>query len=201
MRRTVLGVVAILGAGMIACGGGAAAGGPSEHGGSGLTAEDAPSGPVNKSGGDEVIARMGPAGGSLEISSGGGARVEIPPGCIEGAVDIIFKKAPRTTAFKDADVRGDKPVGPIVLVSPAVYAPEGKSIVVSIPFGGIPEGYSEEGLYLAHEEESQQQRQFAEDTTVTTWDYVQARVVGGRAVAELPALSGMRLQFILSSQE
>lgn len=198
MRRAVLGLVAVLGAAICACGGGAAEGDYSGYGDESYSAEEVPVGPVNKSGGDEVIARMGPGGGRLELSNG--ARVEIPPGSIEGAQEIIFKVAPRTTAFKDADVRGDKPVGPIVLVSPAVYAPEGKSIVVSIPFGGIPEGYSEKGLFLAHEEESEQQRQFAEDTTVTTWDYVQARVVGGRAVAELPALSGMRLQFILSEE-
>ena len=190
--------MAALGVAMIACGGGTAAVGSSENGDSASTTSAAPGAPVNKSGGDEVTARMGPPGGRLELSNG--ARIEIPPGCIDEATDIVLKVAPPTSAFKDADVRGDKPVGPLVLVSPAVYAPEGKNIVVSIPFGGIPEGYSEKGLYLAHEEESQQQRQFAEDTVVTTWDYAHARVVNGRAVAELPALSGMRLQFILSQE-
>ena len=198
MRRAVLGFAAALTAALYGCGGAAAGGDSAEYADTSSNAMEAPSGPVNKSGGDEVVARMGPAGGRLELANG--ARVEIPPGCIEGAQDIIFKNAPRTTAFKDADVRGDKAVGPIVLVSPAVYAPEGRNIVVSIPFGGLPEGYSGRGLYLATEVESAEQRQFAEDTTVTTWDYVRAKVVGGRAVAELPALSGMRLQFIVSEE-
>jgi len=151
MRRAVLGLAAVLGAALCACGGGAAEGDYSGYGDETSAEPGAPSGPVNRSGGDEVVARMGPAGGRLELANG--ARVEIPPGCIEGAQDIIFKNAPRTTAFKDADVRGDKAVGPIVLVSPAVYAPEGRNIVVSIPFGGLPEGYSGRGLYLATEVE------------------------------------------------
>jgi hypothetical protein len=196
MRRAVLGMGTVLAAAIYACGGGTAESGDSEYGEGSSTVMEAPTGPVNESGGDEVVARMGPPGGRLEL--GNGARIEIPPGSIQGAQNIVFKNAPRTTAFKDADVRGDKPVGPIVLVSPAVYAPEGKSIVVSIPMSGIPEGFSEKGLFLAHEEVSEQQRQFAEDTTVTTWDYTPAKLVGGRAVAELPALSGMRLQFIIS---
>ncbi len=197
-RRTVLALVAAVGAALIGCGGGAATSGPSEYGDTASTMEEGPITPVNRSGGDEVVAQMGAGGGKLELASG--ARVEIPPGSIEGSAEVILKNAPRTTAFKDADVRGDKPIGPIVLVSPAIYAPEGASIVVSIPFGGIPDGYSEKGLYLAHEEVSEQQRQFAEDTTVTTWDYTRAKVINGRAVAELPALSGMRLQFILSQE-
>jgi hypothetical protein len=191
-------MAAVLAAAVCACGGGTAESGSYGYEDDTSSAVEAPTSPVNESGGDEVVARMGPPGGRLELSNG--ARIEIPPGTIEGAKEVVLKVAPRTTAFKDADVRGDKPVGPLVLVSPAMYAPEGQSLVFSIPFGGMPEGYGEKGLYLAAEEESQEQRQFAEDTTVTRWDYIRARIVGGRAVAELPALSGMRLQFILSQE-
>ena len=198
-RQTVLALVAVASAAIIACIGCAPKGGKSKIGDTSPAIKGARSAPVSKSGGNEVVARIGRGGAKLELANG--ARIEIPPGSIRGTTEVIFKNAPRTTAFKDADVRGDDPIGPIVLLSPGIHAPEGASIVVSIPFSAIPEGYSEKGLYLAHEEKSQLQRQFAEDTIVTTWDYTKARIISGRAVAELPALSGMRLQFLLSREE
>ena len=197
-RRMKLILVAALCATMTACGGFIKKSSSSQPGDAARAAGKGSAAPVNRSGGTEVIAKMGRGGGRLELANG--ARIEIPPGSIAETKEVIFKNAPRTTAFKDADVRGENPVGPIVLLSPAIYAPEGTSIVVSIPFSGIPEGFTEKGLFLAHEEVSKLQRQFAEDTTVTTWNYTQAKMIGGRAVAELPALSGMRLQFILSEE-
>ncbi len=161
--------------------------------------DDVPSGPVIKSGSGSVAAVMGPAGGRLDLANG--ARLEVPAGAIEGAQEIVFKDAPKTTAFKDEDVQGNRPVGPIVLATPELYAPEGAFFVISIPFSSMPEGYGPNSLLLAYETPSSIQRNFAEDTTVTIWNYEQASIVSGRATARLDALPGMRFQFILSRDE
>ncbi len=155
-----------------------------------------PTAPVRERGGDSVTARLGPPGGTLELANG--ARIEIPPGTVDGAVEVVLKVAPPTTAFKDEDVQGQRPVGPLVLLTPELWAPEGGALVVSIPFSSFPEGYSPGDLFLATEEVGRNQRAFAEDTTVTRWEYQEASVRGDRAVAEVSALSGMRLQFVLS---
>ncbi|MBN1655811.1 MAG: hypothetical protein JXA30_18745 [Deltaproteobacteria bacterium] len=188
----VLGSIMLLG-----CGGGAG-----ESSGLDTTAQGAdiaPTGPVMKSGGTSVTALMGPAGGRLDLANG--ARVEIPAGAIQDAKEIVFKDAPRTTVFKDEDVQGNRPVGPIILVTPELYAPEGSYFVISIPFSSLPEGYDESSLLLAYETPSSQQRNYAEDTTVTIWNYEQAAISGGRAVAKLGSLPGMRFQFILSRND
>lgn len=162
-------------------------------------ASNAPTGPVVKSGSDSVTALMGPAGGRLDLANG--ARIEIPAGAIEDALEIVFKDAPKTTVFKDEDVQGNRPVGPIVLATPELYAPEGSYFVISIPFSSMPEGYDQSSLLLAYETPSNQQRNFAEDTTMTIWNYEQASISNGRAVAKLASLPGMRFQFILSRDE
>jgi hypothetical protein len=107
----------------------------------------------------------------------------------------------KTTVFKDEDVQGNKPVGPIVLVTPELNAPEGAYFVISIPFSSIPDGYKPNSLFLAYETPSSEQRNYAEDTTVTEWNYEQATISNGRAVAKLTALPGMRFQFVLSRDE
>jgi hypothetical protein len=163
------------------------------------SADEVPSGPVIKSGSGSVAAVMGPAGGRLDLANG--ARIEIPAGAIEGAQEIVFKDAPKTTAFKDEDVQGNRPVGPIVLATPELYAPEGSFFVISIPFSSMPEGYGPNSLLLAYETPSELQRNFAEDTTVTIWNYEQASIINGRAVGRLPTLPGLRFQFILSRDE
>jgi hypothetical protein len=41
----------------------------------------------------------------------------------------------------------------------------------------------------------------AEDSQHTRWQYENARLTGGRAVADLPAINGYRLQFVLTNLE
>jgi hypothetical protein len=156
----------------------------------------APTMAVNQSGGESVQAWFGPPGGKLELSNGW--RVEIPPGTVVEATEVVLKNAPPTTVFKDEDVQGRRPVGPIVLVTPDLYAPEGRWFTLSIPFAAIPEGYTAENLLLAYEEPADEQRAFAEDTTVTRWNYENTEVRDGRAWAQMAVLPGMRLQFVLS---
>jgi hypothetical protein len=149
---------------------------------------------VNKSGGDSVAARIGSAGGTLTLSSG--PKVEIPPGAIDGSEEVVLRESQGTTAFYNQE--SERPVGPTFVVSPDLQAPEGRTIRVSIPLASYPEGYGD--VAIAYEY-SVGDRVGAEDSEHTRWQYETARLTGGRAVAELPAVNGYRLQFVLSNLE
>jgi hypothetical protein len=154
----------------------------------------APNGVVNKSGSGSVTARIGASGGSLTLSSG--PKVEIPAGSIKGSEEIELSETQGTTAFLNQE--SERPVGPTFVVSPDIQAPEGKTIKVSIPLAAYPEGYGD--VAIAYEY-SVGDRVGAEDSEHTRWQYESAKLSGGRAVAELPAVNGYRLQFVLSNLE
>jgi hypothetical protein len=153
-----------------------------------------PTGAVHKSGGDKVAATMGPAGGTLDIGSG--AKVEIPPGTFSEATDVVLTVSQGTTAFFNSE--HEKPVGPTFEVSPGMSAPEGRTIRVSIPLASYPEGWGEVSLGYEYPEG---ERVGAEDSEHTKWQYENAKLVGGRAVAEVQELAGYRLQFVLTNLE
>lgn len=94
-------VMAVAAASLVACGGSSSAAGASSGGSETADSEggDAPvpNGVVHQSGAKQVEATLGPAGGSLSLATG--PKVEIPPGSIEGAEEIVLKEAPMTTAF------------------------------------------------------------------------------------------------------
>ncbi|HMI89728.1 MAG TPA: hypothetical protein VK509_00115 [Polyangiales bacterium] len=154
----------------------------------------APRGAVQKSGGDSVSATMGPAGGRLDIANG--ARVEIPPGTLTEATDVVLTVSHGTTAFKNSE--HEKAYGPTFEVSPAMAAPDGQSIRISIPLANYPEGWGEVSLGYEYPEGA---RVGAEDSEHTMWQYENAKLSGGRAVAELAELAGYRLQFVLTNLE
>jgi hypothetical protein len=151
-----------------------------------------PNSVVNKSGSGKVTATMGPSGGSLTLSSG--AKVEIPPGAIEGALDVVLEESQMTTAFYNEE--SERPIGPTFIVSPGVQAPEGRTIKVSIPLAAYPEGYGD--VAIAYEY-SVGDRVGAEDSEHTRWQYETAKLSGGRAVADLPGVNGYRLQFVIAN--
>jgi hypothetical protein len=154
----------------------------------------APRGAVTKSGGDSVSATMGPAGGRLDIASG--ARVEIPAGTFSEATDVVLTVSHGTTAFKNSE--HEKAYGPTFEVSPAMQAPEGQSIRVSIPLASYPEGWGDVALGYEYAAGA---RVGAEDSEHTKWQYESAKLSGGRAVAEVSELAGYRLQFVLTNLE
>jgi hypothetical protein len=180
------------------CGGqgGGSEPGASEGDSSSSSGDEAPrpNGVVNKSGSGSVTATIGSAGGSLTLSSG--PKVEIPAGAIDGAEDIELSETQGTTAFLNEESM--RPVGPTFVISPDVQAPEGKTIKVSIPLAAYPEGYGDVAIAYEYSEGA---RVGAEDSEHTRWQYENAKLSGGRAVAELPAVNGYRLQFVLSNLE
>jgi len=153
-----------------------------------------PNAAVHKTGSGSVSALFGPPGGSLELASG--AKVEIPAGAIDGAQDFVLREAQMTTAFFNEE--HERPVGPTFIFSPGVNAPDGGSIRVSIPLASYPQGWGDIALgyeYPVGEVVG------AEDSEHTRWQYEDAKLSGGRAVAELPGINGYRLQFVLSNLE
>jgi hypothetical protein len=153
-----------------------------------------PNSSVHKTGSGSVSALLGSPGGTLELS--GGARVQIPPGAVEGGEDFVLKEAPKTTAFFNSE--HERPVGNPFIFSPGVEAPEGRSIEVSIPLAGYPEGWGEVSIAYEYPVGAMVG---AEDAEHTKWQYENAKLSGGRAVAQLPALNGYRLQFVLTNLE
>jgi hypothetical protein len=149
---------------------------------------------VHATGSNSVSAKVGPPGGSLEIASG--AKVEIPPGAVEGAQDFVLKEAARTSVFFNEE--HERPVGPTFIFSPGVDAPEGRTIRVSIPLAGYPKGWGDVAIGV---EMPAGAMVGADEAEHTKWQYENAKLQGGRAVAELPATNGYRMQFVLTNLE
>ncbi len=205
MLLSAVGVLVLSGAG---CGGaaGSAPGAKSAHGAHGAHGandandEDgdhdervaAPNSVVRKQGSGSVAAVLGPPGGTLELNEG--PRVEVPPGAVQGGQEFVLKIAQKTTAFHNKE--SEKAIGPTFTFAPSVDAPAGRSITVSLPLGALPEGWGEPAIAYEIDEG---EVAGAEDSTRTKWQYENAKVSGGRAVAELPNLAGLRLQFVLSN--
>lgn len=161
----------------------------SESGGRGT-----PNSAVHKSGGKSVTALIGPPGGTLEIASG--AKVEIPPGTIEEGEEITIADASGSTAFLNSEHL--RPVGPVFVIAPAMEATDGRMIRVSIPLASYPPGWGD--VQMGYEYPTGEMVG-GEDATHTKWQTEPAKLSGGRAVAEVPALPGFRLQFVLSNLE
>lgn len=182
----------------LACGGGAPPRSPGASSSSGASEggedEGVPNSAVRKTGAGTVSARLGPPGGTLELSSG--PRVEVPPGAVDDSMVYVLKEAPNTTAFNNSE--HERAVGPTFIFSPGVEAPEGRTVTVSIPLAKYPDGWGEVAIAYEYPVGNMVG---AEDAEHTKWQYENAKLSGGRAIAELPAVNGYRLQFVLSNLE
>jgi hypothetical protein len=147
---------------------------------------------VHKQGSGSVSALIGPPGGLLELVEG--PRVEIPPGAVEGGTEFMLRVAEKTSAFSNKE--GEKAVGPVFIFSPELNAPEGRNITVSIPLATYPQGWGD--VAFAYEI-SQGEVVGGEDSIRTKWQYDNAKLSGGRAVAQVQALTGLRMQFVLTN--
>lgn len=154
----------------------------------------APTRPVSKRGSGTVAALLGPGGGSLELDEG--PRVEVPPGAVSEGKDFVLKVAPKTTAFFNKE--SERPLGPTFSFSPELDAPAGDAIKVSFPLASLPDGWGDPAIAY---EVSRGAIVGAEDSTRTRWQYERAAVSGGRVVASLPNVTGLRLQFVLTNLE
>lgn len=155
-------------------------------------------GPVHERGDTSVQATVGPAGAVLELSNG--AKLEIPAGALGDEVDVIFGLGRQTQAFSNRP--NERTLGPTLIVQPALIAQPGERIEVSAPVGMIPQPFTEEDVTLATENiDEMDPMSDVRDTVQTIWQYGNASVEGGRLVAEVQQLPGMRVQFLLSRNE
>jgi hypothetical protein len=149
-------------------------------------------GEVHKRGTGKLIAEVGPRGGTLELSNG--ARLAIPAGALSEVVEITIAEGARTTAFSNHEY--ERPIGPIVEVSPEISL--NTPATISVPLAALPDGFSAADLSIGVETVSDAQRAVQGAATQTRWDYLGASSSSGRASAELPALPGYRVQFLVS---
>jgi hypothetical protein len=155
-------------------------------------------GMVHERGDSSISATVGPAGAVLELSNG--AKLEIPAGALGDEIDLVFGIGSQTQAFANRDF--ERAVGPTLLIQPALVAQPGARIKVSAPMGPIPQPFTEEDITLATEAVDEMAPMSDVRTNIQTiWQYATAEVVGGRFVAEVQELPGMRVQFLLSRSD
>jgi hypothetical protein len=159
------------------------------------TSAKGPSNPVSKHGSGSVAALLGSGGGSLELDEG--PRVAVPAGAVKGGQEFVLKLAAKTTAFSNKE--SEKPLGPTFSFAPSVDAPSGGSIEVSYPLASVPSGWGEPSI--AFEVASGAEISYGEDSTRTKWQYERAKLSGGRVVAQLDGVTGLRMQFVLTNLE
>ena len=147
---------------------------------------------VSKHGSGSVSATIGPGGGSLELTEG--PRVVIPPGVVEGGQEFVLKIAPKTTAFLNKE--SERPLGPTFSFAPPLSA---DGIEISFPLASLPSGWGEPSI--GYEIESGGEVSYGEDSTRTKWQYERATLEGGRVVAKVSEVTGLRLQFVLTNLE
>lgn len=148
-------------------------------------------GPVTASGTREARAVVGPAGGTLSLANG--ARLEIPAGALARDVEITLQVDAEGHAFGDAERQ--RPLGPMLAVTPALVAQGGAPFVLSIPEQPIPTGFASEDLAFAVEEEDENARAIETIATHTRWQFYPVEVQGGRFVARTEVLPGHRVRF------
>jgi hypothetical protein len=179
--------IALLALTTAACGGAAS----SSPAASETTVAAEPAHAVSARGDREVHARVGRAGGTLEL--GNGARLEIPEGALTEDVELVLHiGSPAREAWDDETKRA---LGPVIEIRPAI-ASSGGEFRISCPSEPIPSGFQPADLALGHEEDAGATH--LGGATATRWQMWPARIEGGRFVAAMPTLAGHRLQFGVS---
>lgn len=194
-RALVLGAACLFGA----CGGGAAATDstlPTDPERTEVAERPGPSTIAHGRGDHQASARIGSAGGDLTL--GNGARLEIPPGALEREIEVVFSLGEEVNAFRNRE--DERTVGPALVVAPELASANGAKFIVTLPYTSLPEGFSEDQVALAFERHAEGASGFRGGATRTTWDHTAARVTSDHKLrAELDALPGMRVQFVVSN--
>jgi hypothetical protein len=149
-----------------------------------------PSMPVIATGNGEIVAgHLGPQGGRLDLGPRGPS-VAIPAGTAgpQGlSLSLVQDSA------DGVPTRGER-IGPPFRASRPLDAPSGTTIEVSIAFTALPAGCAPSSLRLAIERPGSAGP--ATSAPALQWEFERADAQAGRAVARLPRLWGMRLQFL-----
>jgi len=151
-----------------------------------------PGGPVIATGNGEIVGgHLGPEGGRLNLGPSGPS-VAIP-------ADTAGPQGLSISLVKDSEAgvpaEGVR-VGPPFRVSRPLNPPSGKAIEVSIALTALPAGCAASDLRLAIETPANTGLTPGTSTPALQWEFARADTQAGQAVARLPRLWGMRLQFL-----
>ncbi len=152
-----------------------------------------PSAVTHARGSNEVRARVGRLGGTLELANG--ARLEIDEGVLTDEVEIVMRVGTDAHVFDTPETQ--TPLGPLVDLTPAVEGSRRGGFHFSVTAVRFPAGYPEEDLALGVEESSSQREHFV-SSTQTRWQMYPASHQGDRFEANLDSIAGYRLQFGVS---
>lgn len=151
-----------------------------------------PSVPVIATGNGEIVGgHLGPEGGRLNLAPNGPS-VTIPAGTARPQGLSI-------SLVKDSEAgvpAGGVHIGPPFRVSRPLNPPSGQAIEVSIALTTLPAGCAASDLRLAIETPGNTGLTPSPSTPALQWEFAPADTQAGQAVARLPRLWGMRLQFL-----
>jgi len=151
-----------------------------------------PSVPVIATGNGEIVGgHLGPEGGRLNLGPGGPS-VAIPAGTAgpQGlSISLVQDSAPGVPA-------AGAHIGPPFRVSRPLNPPSGKVIEVSIALTAFPAGCAASDLMLAIETPGNTGLTPSPSAPALQWEFERADMQASQAVARLPRLWGMRLQFL-----
>jgi hypothetical protein len=151
-----------------------------------------PSVPVIATGNGEIVGgHLGPEGGRLNLGPGGPS-VAIPAGTAgpQGLSVSLVQDSPAGVPAAGAHI------GPPFRVSRPLDAPSGKAIEVSMALTALPTGCAASDLMLAIEAPGNTGLTPSPSAPALQWAFEHATMQAGQAVARLPRLWGMRLQFL-----
>jgi hypothetical protein len=148
--------------------------------------------PVIATGNGEMVGgHLGPEGGRLNLGPGGPS-VTIPAGTA-GPPGLSLSLVQDSAAGVPA---GRARLGPPFRASRLVNPPSGKAIEVSIALTALPAECAATDLRLAVERPGPAGLTPSPSAPALQWEFEPADVQAGQAVARLPRLWGMRLQFL-----
>jgi hypothetical protein len=151
-----------------------------------------PSAPVIATGNGEIVGgHLGPEGGRLNLGPSGPS-VAIPAGTAGSQGLSISLVKDNEAGVPDGGVH----IGPPFRVSRPLNPPSGKAIEVSIALMALPAACAASDLMLAIETPGNPGLTPSPSTPALQWEFARADIQAGQAVARLPRLWGMRLQFL-----
>ena len=151
-----------------------------------------PSVPVIATGNGEIVGgHLGPEGGRLNLAPSGPS-VTIPAGTA-GPQGLSISLVKDNEAGVPA---GGVHIGPLFRVSRPLNPPSGQAIEVSIALTALPAGCAASDLMLAIETPGNPGLMPSPSAPALQWEFARADTQAGQAVARLPRLWGMRLQFL-----
>ncbi|MCA9602477.1 MAG: hypothetical protein R3A78_06505 [Polyangiales bacterium] len=151
-----------------------------------------PAAHVDAMGNAQAQTVVGPAGATLHLTNG--MSLDIPSGAVTTPVEVTMV-AGESSQLLNSGSR--QTVSPSVEVRPAIAANAGTTFEISAPLVALPRGYSDEDLALAVERPDEH-RVLDRGPMRTLWQNYPVERKGGRIVAHVDTLHGLRVVFVVT---